>query len=220
MDQNDKTKKIIETLEGAEKIAILPGGTVSEDTFSAGVGLYHLLTEKFKSKTISLVYTKEIPDKCKNLVDTEKVIKDVGSKDLVVSIDYSDTPAAKVQYSTDKSILYLKVSPINEDFDKSRVKAEISTSVDYDVIITIGAQSMEDYGKTFKEMETVFYSAKVINLDNTDRNLRFGNYNIVDSSQDTLSLLVLNIASIWGLKISKKAGKALLTGITFRDTSS
>lgn len=218
MDKSDRNKNILEIFQNANRIGILPNKLDAEDSFSAGTGMYYLLTEKFHNKDILLVYPGKIPEKCENLMEKDKILTNVSERDLMVSIDYSDTPAAKVQYSTDKGVLYLKVSPINADFDKKRVKTEITGSVNFDVLITIGAQMMEDFGQTFKEMETEFYSAKIVNIDNTDRNLRYGNYNYVDPSQDTLSLMVLNLAGVWGIKVTKKAGKALLTGITYRDT--
>ena len=58
--------------------------------------------------------------------------------------------------------------------------------------------------------------ADVLNLDNTDRNQRYGTINVVDPSQDSLSLLILTKALKWNLRITGKSAEALLKGISVR----
>lgn len=217
MNQTEQSKEIIDVIENGNNIAIMPNNASGCDGFSAGVSLYFLL--KNKEKNVSLVYQGDIPKGCEDLIEVEELTKDLSKNELLLSIDYSDTPAAKVKYSTENNILYLRIAPVDKNFDINRVKTEL-TGKNYDVIITIGAQKLDDFGQTFRDLESQFYSSKLINLDNTDKNVRFGNYNVVDPFEESLSLLVLNVTRLWGYKLDSKSAKALLSGMTYREEKS
>jgi len=208
----DKTNQIIELLREAKNIAIVPSKVAGVDAFAAGVGLYFML--KDLNKDVTLVYPGSKPEEFSDLNDVN-ITSNVTQRELVVSVDYSGTDASKVHYSTENDILFLTVSPVSKEFDLSKIKSEIK-GYNFDLIITIGAQIPDDFGQTFKELEGEFSKADILNLDNTDRNQRFGTINIIDSNEDSLSLLVLNKAPSWELKVNSKAAEALLKGISRR----
>src|SRR4030042_4107913 len=133
----------------------------------------------------------------------------------MISIDYSDTPAAKVHYSTENDILYLKIKPVNKDFDLNRVKTTIKGS-DFDLIIVIGAQNLKDLGQVYTELIDNFNTAKILNIDASDLNSKFGLENVVDSTVESLSLLVLQQVAFLSFPIGNRSGKAFLTGITHK----
>ncbi|NMB91392.1 hypothetical protein GYA37_00930 [candidate division WWE3 bacterium] len=208
----DKTNQIIELLKEANNIAVVPSKVAGVDAFAAGVGLYFML--KDLNKNVTVVYPGAKPEEFTDLTDVN-IASNVNQRELVVSVDYSGTEASKVHYSTENDILYLTVSPVSKDFDLSKVKSEIKGH-NFDLIITIGAQILDDFGQTFRELEGEFSKADILNLDNTERNQRFGTINIVDSNQDSLSLLVLSKALKWDLRLDSKAAEALLKGISRR----
>lgn len=208
----DKTNQIIELLREAKNIAIVPSKVAGVDAFAAGVGLYLML--KDLNKDVTIVYPGSKPEEFTDLKDIN-ITSNVGQRELVVSVDYSDTEASKVHYSTENDILYLTVSPVNKEFDLSKIKSEIK-GYNFDLIITIGAQIPDDFGQTFRELEGEFSKADILNLDNTDRNQRFGTINVIDSTEDSLSLLVLNKAANWELKVNSRSAEALLKGISRR----
>lgn len=208
----DKTNQIIELLKEANNIAVVPSKVAGVDAFAAGVGLYFML--KDLNKNVTVVYPGAKPEEFTDLTDVN-IASNVNQRELVVSVDYSGTEASKVHYSTENDILYLTVSPVSKDFELSKVKSEIKGH-NFDLIITIGAQILDDFGQTFRELEGEFSKADILNLDNTERNQRFGTINIVDSNQDSLSLLVLSKALKWDLRLDSKAAEALLKGISRR----
>jgi nanoRNase/pAp phosphatase (c-di-AMP/oligoRNAs hydrolase) len=214
MDNTEKTNQITQAISNAKNIAIFPSKIGEVDAFAAGVGLYHVL--KTAEKPVSFIYPGKLPEKCEDLIKDEEITSDVGDRELVVAIDYKNTPASKVHYSTENDILYLSLSPIPRDFDMQRIKAGIK-GLNFDLIITIGAQLPEDLGATYKDLESEFKQSKILNLDNTDRNQRFGTLNVVDASEESLSMLVLDKTREWDLKLNKRAAKALLTGISHRE---
>jgi nanoRNase/pAp phosphatase (c-di-AMP/oligoRNAs hydrolase) len=208
----DKTNQIIELLREAKNIAIVPSKVAGVDAFAAGVGLFFML--KDLNKDVTLVYPGARPDEFSDLNDVN-ITSNVAQRELVVSVDYSGTEASKVHYSTENDILFLTVSPVSKEFDLSKIKSEIK-GYNFDLIVTIGAQIPDDFGQTFRELEGEFSKADILNLDNTDRNQRFGTINVIDSNEDSLSLLVLNKAPSWELKVGSRAAEALLKGISRR----
>jgi len=213
MESSENKNSVAQALEDSYNIAIFPSKVAGDDAFAAALGLYLML--KKEGKVVSFVHQGEAPEAFKDLISKEEIISEPSQRELVVSIDYSNTPASKVTYHTQGDVLYLKLVPINKDFDLNNIQALVR-GYDFDLIITVGAQVLQDFGPTYNQLAEEFSKATVINLDNTDRNQRFGRINVVDSLMDSLSLLVLNNASKWGLGFDSKSAKALLKGVTYR----
>lgn len=202
-------KLIIELLEKAQNIGVFPSRVAGEDAYLAGAGVFHVL--KKAGKNVSFIYSGDIPKDCEDAIDKHDVAKDVQKRSLIVSIDYSQTPATKVHYTTKDDILRLVLSPVSKEFNLSDITTELK-GLDFDLIFTVGAQDFNDYGQIYRELENEFKNAKIVNLDNTNRNTRFGTVDIVDVTEANLCLLVLNNVTKWGLKVDNRAANALLKG--------
>lgn len=213
MHRNEKNKLITELLQQAESIAILPSKIGGVDTFCAGVGLFHIL--KKAEKKVQLIYTGRIPEGCENIIKAEDITANAKHRDLVVAIDYSGTDVEKVQYNTEGSTFYLRLGPVPRDFDMNKVRSVIEGHKN-DVYIIIGAHTPEDLGATYTEMEKEIVTGKIINLDNTDRNTRYGHFNIVDPLKDSMSLLMLHSILDWEFAVTTEAAQAFLIGISHR----
>lgn len=211
MDKKEKHITIKEVLEKADRIALLPSSIAGVDAFCAGVGLYHML--KNKEKKVSLIYPWKLPDTTENIIDKSEIITDVRQRELVVSIDYAETFAEKVQYSTDNGVFVLKIGPVHKDFDHiTKVRSELRGH-SHDVFITIGAQALDDFGYLYNEMTKEITLGRVINLDIHSSNTYFGHHNVVDSNVSSLSQMALDLAPRWNLKVPKEAAAAILHGI-------
>jgi len=211
----EPTKNVVGIVNSSNKIAVIPSKTAGLDAFAAGVGLYKML--KKMEKNVSFVYTGSIPKGCEDLLPNEEISSDIFERELMVSINYSNTPAAKVHYSTENDVLYLKVKPIDKEFNLNRVKSQIR-GFDFDLVFTVGAQEMRDFGQTYRELKEEFDSAKIINVDNTDKNARFGFINAVDPYASSLSLLMLRKSVEWKLNLGADAAKSFLLGISNKET--
>lgn len=208
----DKSNQIIDLIHEAKSIAIIPSKIAGVDAFAAAIGLFHMLREE--NKNVTIIYPGSKPEELGDLKDVD-ITSNVTGRELLVSVDYSGTDASKVHYSTENNVLYLTIAPISKDFDLSRVKPVVR-GFNFDTIITIGAQMPEDFGQTYSELHEDFVKSDILNLDNTERNQRFGTINIIDSNVNSLSLLVLEKSLRWNLRVNEKAAEALLRGITSR----
>ena len=208
----NKTDKIKQTIREAKDIVIMPSKVAGIDSFAAGVGLYRAL--KKQGKNVTLVYPGLAPEEFGSVEGLE-IIPNTGKRDLLVSVDYSGTEASKVNYSTTDDVLHFSIGPVDKDFDLSRVKAEVR-GLNFDLIITIGVQYPEDLGRSFADITGEFRKVEVINIDNTEKNQRFGDINIVNPSVESLSLLTLNTLASCELNIDSEAAEALLKGVSKR----
>lgn len=208
----DKTNQILRLIEEARNIVILPSKVAGIDSFSSAVGLYYML--KAEGKEVTMLYSGMVPENFGN-IDDVNIADNSSARELVVSVDYSNTAATKVNYSTENDVLRFSLSPVERDFDLSRVKSEIR-GYDFDLIITVGAPSREELGRLLEDVGGGFGGVDILNIDNSERNQRYGNINVVDPSFDSISLLVLNQAIKWELVVSSKVAEALLKGISKR----
>ena len=214
---NDDVKGSMEQLiQSSNNIAVIPSQVGGVDAFAAALGLYFSLKEK--DKKVSLVYSNEAPKGFEDLVIDKDLITNPASRNLVVEIDYSKTSAEKVNYSTLNDILTLEISPVDSTFNLDNVRAGLE-GMGFDLIFVIGAQTKEDLGVSYSSLENVFRTAKVVNLDNTDKNTRFGDINVVDTRMESLSQLVMNFMVKVGFILNQRPAKALLKGISYRTSN-
>ncbi len=209
----EEKNQIAELLASAKRIAVIPSKLAGPEAYAAGVGLYYLL--KNAEKNVSLIYPGKTPDEFPDIISREELTADTGRRELVVAVDYSNTPASKVQYTTENDVLYLTLSPMSKNFDFSKITSSLK-GFDFDLIFVIGSQTLEDLGQTYSDMEANLKEATVVNIDNTDKNTKYGKVNLIDISKENLSLLILNTFGIWGLNLDRRAAKALLGGAMYK----
>lgn len=208
------TKEQVQSfIKDAQNIAVIPSKISGADAFTAGVGLYFML--KKLGKEVSFVYTGKFPEEANNVISKDEAFSEISHRELVIEVDYAGTNADKVHYKTEDNVLQFRLGPVPKDFDRSKVKSQIK-SFDFDLIFVLGVQHLRDLGGIYEQMKDEFEAAKVVNIDNTKRNTRFGIMNVIDTDMDTLSLLVFTKSSDWGMVPDSKAAKALLTGMTYR----
>lgn len=213
MNTDEQKSSIERLIEDSNNIAIIPSQVAGYDAFAAALGLFFGIKEK--NKNVSLIHPGGVPEGFQDLISDSEIMTDPSLRELVVSIDYHDSPAHKVNYSTQNDVLTLRISPVKNNFKLDNVKTTVKGS-DFDLIFVIGAQVKEDLGISYSQMTEEFRKATVINLDNTGFNTKFGNVNIVDSEMSNLSQLVLNLMAKSGFFIGQNTAKALLKGISFR----
>lgn len=216
IEQDKPLKENMAALIGnAKSVAVIPSKIAGLDAYCAGLSIYYMF--KNMDKNVFFVYPGKIPEGGENLIGESEITKDIKQRSLMVSVDYSGTEASKVNYSIEDDVLYLKISPIPYEYNTDqRIRARV-TGFDFELIFVIGAQTIEDLGSTYKNLDTVSKISKLINIDITDRNERFGTINVIDTSYNTISLLLMQKLGFWGLRLDSKSAQALLKGILSRD---
>ena len=214
-------KQILNLIRGAKHIGIVPSKMSLVDSLSAAAGLYFMILDELDKeylrkedrKTVNLVFDEDIPEGCSSILTKDDITSKISDRELHVTIDYSGTGADAFRWTNDKQVLSVFLGPVEKDFDRNRIKSNV-VGFDFDIVFIIGMQGYEDIEQMYATISKEVKRSRIINLDNTSLNSRYGYVNIVDTSADTLSLMVLQKAIEWGLKPNTKAAKALLNGIT------
>ncbi len=215
-------------IEKSNNIAVIPAVGAGIDGLSAAIGLILSIRDtsfnneinqyeedesnKRMEKNVFLVYPKEISQDYKDYVNPNFIIEDPSLRDLIVEINYSDSPASKVNYSIDNETLKIVLTPVKRNFNTNNVKTKIMDR-NFDLIITIGAARKEDLGLSYFDMEDEYKKAVILNIDNNNDNTHYGLLNIVNPKIESLSLLMINLILRNGLTLNSNTGKALLTGL-------
>lgn len=214
MNNNDSSSKLIrfkELIDQHNNIAIVFNKSANSDSFSAGCGLYESL--KVLDKKVSIIYAGNIPEGCEDTIEKSAILKNVAERELHVSIDYSQTPAARVHYSTENDVLHLKVKPIDKNFNLDRVTSKI-IGFNFDLVIALGIRDLEDIGNVYTELKDSFLMSKIINISNSELSNNFGSVNLIDNKKDSLCNLALQILSKTDLPVTNKVAQCFLKGIT------
>ena len=176
------------------------------DLFCAGSALFYSL--KKMEKKASLFFEK-IPKNFQFLSNSKFVISINTRKNDVSELLYEKNGKDLKIYLTSagngissKDISFASqnfLHPVRE-FDKSggSEKSNFSNGIqgsvltDPDLLITLGAQSLEDLGKNFVKNSDLFYQIPVLNIDNNPRNQNFGEVNLVEIKTSSVSEILYN----------------------------
>lgn len=214
------TAKVSKLIEDAKNIAIVPAKDRGVDAYCAAAGLFHMIKEKYMhlgaAKAVKVVYQGAVPEGCEPLLEPEDLEPKLGERELLVKIDYSKTPAAKVKYSAENEVLVLKLGPVGSDFSLERVETTL-TGIDYDLIIIVGALSLDMLDLVTPELKKELSPEKLINIDTEPTNTAYASVNLLDHAAGSLCMLVFKEATHWGLTPVKKSAHALLTGLSNTD---
>jgi len=228
MNTSKEKTQMERLIEKSNNIAVIPAVGAGIDGLSAAIGLILSIRDtsfnneinqyeedesnKRMEKNVFLVYPKEISQDYKDYVNPNFIIEDPSLRDLIVEINYSDSPASKVNYSIDNETLKIVLTPVKRNFNTNNVKTKIMDR-NFDLIITIGAARKEDLGLSYFDMEDEYKKAVILNIDNNNDNTHYGLLNIVNPKIESLSLLMINLILRNGLTLNANTGKALLTGL-------
>ncbi len=228
MNTSKEKTQMERLIEKSNNIAVIPAVGAGIDGLSAAIGLILSIRDtsfinetnqyeedesnKRMEKNVFLVYPKEISQDYKDYVNPNFIIEDPSLRDLIVEINYSESPASKVNYSIDNETLKIVLTPVKRNFNTNNVKTKIMDR-NFDLIITIGAARKEDLGLSYFDMEDEYKKAVILNIDNNNDNTHYGLLNIVNPKIESLSLLMINLILRNGLTLNSNTGKALLTGL-------
>jgi hypothetical protein len=83
----------------------------------------------------------------------------------------------------------------------------------FDLIITIGAQSLDSLGQIYASNLQIFANAKIINLDNQATNTNFGTVNLVDNTSSSLSEIAGMVIPALTLPVQGDIASNIMAGI-------
>jgi len=202
-------KKLIEK---AKKIILFVPEENHPDHIACAFALYHLLKKMGKSP--AFFQNHPLSEKLSFLEKPEKIISDLsGSRDFVIIFNTEKNKIIDTKTEQEENQYKIIITP-----EKGSIHPKdfsfIPANFKYDLIITIGAESLEKLGKIYYENTDLFFEVPKINIDNHNSNDNYGQVNLVDSIASSPAEIIAKIAlENYENLLDKDIAQALLAGI-------
>ncbi len=188
--QKSPQKQTLGLLKQANEVLIVGPRHWDADS-AAGVLALHTVLKKC-GKTSIAVAPDQVPHQLRFLPDSDAVSQTLGTgNDFVISIS---TKSAKIKnvHATEHDGLVDLVLQTDGTIDPSAINFRHYTER-FDVIVMIGADSLEDCGKLFTDHSKLFADTPIINISVSPSNEFFGRVNLVDASASAVCELLTDI---------------------------
>ena len=134
-------------------------------------------------------------------------------KNLVVSLDVSETQLKELSYHVKDNKLKIFITPKNGSFTSDQVKFE-NSNFKYDLIFVVDTLDLESLGKIYEKNTEFFYGIPIINIDHHTENEHFGQINYINLvSASTSEIIYKEIESFGKDIIDEDLATLLLAGI-------
>lgn len=204
----------------SQNILLLPSLNLAGDSLPASFALFFILKKLGKNVNVA---AKEIPEKFHFLSE----LNSLPSREFVISVDASEKNISEIRYEKNEKNLKIhlcldrgQIGEKDISFPPLRGGAELKkdnfSGENFDLLITLGANSLEDLGEMFSQNSRIFYETPILNIDNRPSNENFGEVNLVEvtaSISETVTNLIKSMGSGKEELLDGKIASLLLTGI-------
>lgn len=204
-----KAKEMVGT---AKEVVIVTHGNPTMDSMGGSLALMLGLVSLGKKATV--VCPDAMTVKLSSFVGIDRVVKDFGKKNFVVSLDYEDGSIEKVSYNIEgkKFNLVVEHRPGFELFSADKVQYSYQ-GVSADLILSVDTLSLADLGPMYQQQKDVFAAKSIINIDFHKDNANYGALNLVDPGASSTTELVAELLATLGVKLTADIATNLLNAI-------
>ena len=185
----------------------------ANDSLATGISLAKYI-EKTEEKSPMVIYQGNMASVDPYLLSLYHVRENIEPRKLKLTLNYSGSNIETLNWQKDEANgnIVFEIMPIEKNFDMSRISHSFYGG-EYDLIITVGVQSLADMGDLYIKNKDIFESAPIINIDKSRENTKFGAINIIDTQVESLSGLMFSKFAEWKYVPDKDVVKSLLVGI-------
>ncbi len=203
--------EIQELLAKAQEVLIVTHENPTQDSLGASLALF--LSLSAAGKKASLVCSTPTTVEFSNLVGIDKVNQELGGRNFVISLDYTEGTIEKVSYNINdnKFNLIIEPQPGAPAFTPEKVHYS-NSAASPDLIFVIDTVSLEGLGKLYEDKD-LFAKVTTINIDSHNNNARFGKINLIDPEASSTSEVLTFFLQNLGSPLSEDIAGNLLIGI-------
>ena len=132
-----------------------------------------------------------------------------------IVLDISKTKVKQLSYDVSGDELVIDIVPDNGIFSAKDVQTDRG-EYKYDLIIILGADSIESLGSVFIENRHFFHSSPILNIDTSVLNENYGQLNIVEANSTSLAEISYHILK---KGINQEIATCLLAGMILATNS-
>ncbi len=199
-------------LTNSREILILTHENPNQDSLGASLALY--LSLKAANKNVTVACPTPSTVEFTNLIGIDKLSPDLGGRNFVISLDYTEGTIDKVSYNIEgqKFNLVIEPRPGAPAFTQDKVHYSSSTPSP-DLILIIDCAGIEELGKFYKDEKELFARVNTVNIDWHQNNASFGKVNLVNPGASGSSEIVVQLIKGLGLPLNEDIATNLLSGI-------
>ena len=212
MDYEQALAKAKDIVTSAKDIVIVTHTNPTMDSMGGSLALALGLVSLGKSATV--LCSDPMTVELSSFVGADKVSKEFGKKNFVISLDYEDGSIEKVSYNIENKKFNLVVEHRAgyEPFtaDKAKYSYQGATA---DCIITVDTVHFGEFGTLYTDNKESFSGKSIINIDRHNENTNYGAINLVDPVASSSSELVAEFLATLGVKLTTDIAINLLNAI-------
>ena len=215
---NQTFQKIKDLINQHQQAGVLVGPNPSLDQMAAGLGMYLVLKKMGKDAAIACPTDPVVG--ISSLVGIDKVQKSfnaTGTGDLTVSFPYKEGEIEKVSYTLDsgKLNIQVKAGPQGLNFQQNDVEFKRAAAGAPSLVFMIGIPNPQSVSSVFDINSNPTVS--VVNIDNTDANIKYGTALNVNSRFSSVSEQVADFVTLLEpqIELDVDTCQNLLTGILY-----
>lgn len=212
MDYETALQKAKDMVMAAKDVVVITRSNPSKDSMGSSLALMLGLIALEKKSVVICPdpMTVELSD----FVGADKVSREFGKKNFVISLDYVDGSIEKVSYNIEnkKFNLVIEHRPGYEPIQADSAQYSYQ-GVDADLIITVDTQNFGQLGNVYSQNKDMFATKQIINVDCHDENSNYGALNLVDPGASTTTELVAELMATIGVKLTADIATNLLNAI-------
>lgn len=138
---------------------------------------------------------------------------------FVVSVDVSKAPLDELSYNVENHELQIFLTPRDGIWSEADITTRTG-AYRYDLILVIGAASLDGLGDLYTKHSEFFYETPVVNVDHVPANEHYGQVNLVDLTATSNAEVLLRQINQWkGIAMTEDLATYLLTGMIAKTQS-
>jgi len=212
MDYETALQKAKDMVNTAKEIVVVTHGNPTMDSMGGSLAL--MLGLASLGKQSAVICPDPMTVGFSNFVGADKVSRQFGNKNFVISLDYDDGSIEKVSYNIEgkKFNLVVEHRPGFEPMTSDKVQYNYQ-GVSADLIISVDTLHLGELGAVYEQQKAFFAGKQIINIDFHDANANYGAINLVDPGASSTTELVAEFLATLGVKLTTDIATNLLNAI-------
>lgn len=212
MTYEEALAKAKELVGNAKEVVIVTHTQPTMDSMGGSLALMLGISSLGKKATV--VCPDPMTVNLSGFIGVDRVVKDFGKKNFVVSLDYEDGSIEKVSYNIEGKKFNLVIehrpgfAPLTQDKVQYTYQGVVA-----DLIISVDTLDFSQMGPVYEQQKDVFAGVPIINVDFHKDNVNYGAINLVDPGASSTTELVAELLATLGVKLTADIGTNLLNAV-------
>ncbi len=209
-----ETQQALQLIRRSHKTMLVVPENTSTDALSSMVALF-LALQNDDNDHIHEISPHHIPTNLQFLPGSSQVmVKPLAQPEIILDIASPSGQTAQFHTTSLQGGVKLHISlPGHTNLTRDQIELSVR-ALPYDLVITFGAEDLENLGSLFSDYPDFFYNTPIINIDHRASNEHFGTVNLVDLTAGSIAEVTYSLIEALGPNtIDYQIATALYAGI-------